>query len=208
MATADIDWGAVRDHPRAVVAAISVAGYAAVIGTFAGLVPIYPELTRAQVNLLSHAIAVVNTATIGTISLGWYWIRRGQVRKHAAAMTSSFLLILTFLGLYLLRVGGGPGEKRIVIEATAFLGTYAGTVRAVYLAALAIHIALSILAVPVVLYVLTLGATRSVPELRESPHARVGRVAASVWLLSLVLGVLTYVLLNHVYAFEFVEVAR
>ncbi|MFB6194317.1 MAG: DUF420 domain-containing protein [Halobaculum sp.] len=207
MATAEFDWGPIRNHPRAVVAAVSVAGYALVIGTFAGLLPVYPELTRAQVNLLSHAIAVVNTVTVGTISLGWYWIRRGEVRRHAAAMTTSFLLILTFLALYLLKVGGGPGEKRIVIESSAFLGSFAGAVEAVYLTMLAIHIVLSVLAVPVVLYVLTLGATRSVAELRESPHARVGRVAASVWLLSLVLGVITYVLLNHVYAFEFVEVS-
>ena len=199
--------GPIRNHPRAVVTAVTIAGYAAVIGTFAGVIPVYPELTVAQVNFLSHAIAVVNSLTIGTIALGWYWIRRDAVRKHAAAMASSFVLILTFLGLYLLKVGGGPGEKRIVIESGAVLGAYAGTVKAVYLAMLGIHILLSVLAVPVVLYVLTLAATRSVPELRESPHARVGRVAAAVWLCSLVLGVVTYLLLNHVYAYEFVEVS-
>lgn len=206
MAIGDASGGVVRTHPRATVAVLSVVGYGLVIGTFAGLFPVYPELTRAQVNLLSHAIAVVNTLTIGTIAAGWYWIRRGAVRKHAAAMSTSFLLILTFLGLYLLRVGGGPGEKRIVIESSAALGAYAGTVEAVYLAMLAVHILLSVVAVPIVLYVLTLAATRSVSELRDSLHPRVGRIAASVWLVSLALGVVTYVLLNHVYAFEFVEV--
>ncbi len=195
--------GTIRAHPRAAAAVGSVIGYGLVIGTFAGLVPVYPELTRAEVNLLSHAIAVVNTLTVVTISAGWYWIRRGAVRKHAAAMSTSFLLILAFLGLYLLRVGGGPSEKRIVIESSAPLGAAAGTVEAAYLAMLAIHILLSIVAVPVVLYVVTLAATRSVPELRRSPHPRVGRLAASVWLVSLVLGVVTYVLLNHVYTFTF-----
>ena len=198
--------GLIRAHPRAAVAVVSLVGYGLVIGTFAGLFPVYPELTREQVNLLSHAIAVVNTLTVGTIAAGWYWIRRDAVRKHAAAMSTSFLLILTFLGLYLLKVGGGPGEKRIVVASSAPLGAYAGTVEIVYLAMLAVHILLSVVAVPVVLYVLTLAATRSVSELRASPHARVGRIAASVWLLSLVLGVITYFLLNHVYAFEFVEV--
>jgi len=74
----------------------------------------------------------------------------------------------------------------------------------VYLAMLAIHILLSILAVPVVLYALVLGLTHSKRELRtEVPHARVGRIAAGSWLLSLVLGVVTYVMLNHVYGFTY-----
>ena len=70
---------------------------------------------------------------------------------------------------------------------------------------LAVHILLSILAVPVVLYAIVLGATHSPRELRtETAHARVGRIAAGSWLLSLVLGVITYLLLNHVYGWEFV----
>jgi len=59
--------------------------------------------------------------------------------------------------------------------------------------------------VPVVLYALLLGLTHTPAELRESTaHKRVGRVAASAWILSLTLGVVTYVLLNHVYGYEFV----
>ncbi|ERH12945.1 MAG: putative membrane protein, partial [halophilic archaeon J07HB67] len=103
---------------------------------------------------------------------------------------------------------GGPGEKRIVIEAGMFLGAYAGTVKAAYLGMLAIHILLSVVSVPVVLYALTLAATHSVGELRsETPHRKIGRVAAGSWLLSLSLGVVTYFLLNWVYAYEFVEVS-
>ncbi|MFB6176803.1 MAG: DUF420 domain-containing protein, partial [Halobaculum sp.] len=36
---------------------------------------------------------------------------------------------------------------------------------------------------------------------------KVGRIAAGSWLLSLTLGVVTYVLLNWVYAYEFVQVS-
>ena len=36
-------------------------------------------------------------------------------------------------------------------------------------------------------------------------HARVGRVAVAVWSVSLTLGVVAYVLLNHVYTYEFVR---
>jgi putative membrane protein len=210
MATADASGplARVREYPRATVAVVSVIGYVAVIGTFAGVFPIFPELTQAEVNLLSHAIAVVNTVATVSLALGWYWIRQDEVRKHAAAMITSFGLILVFLVLYLLKVGGGPGEKRIVIEAGMFLGAYAGTVKAAYLGMLAIHILLSVVSVPVVLYALTLAATHSVEELRsETPHRKIGRVAAGSWLLSLSLGVVTYFLLNWVYAYEFVEVS-
>ena len=124
MATADASGplARVREYPRATVAVVSVIGYVAVIGTFAGVFPIFPELTQAEVNLLSHAIAVVNTVATVSLALGWYWIRQDEVRKHAAAMISSFGLILVVLVLYLLKVGGGPGEKRTVVEAGGLPG--------------------------------------------------------------------------------------
>ncbi|UIP00680.1 DUF420 domain-containing protein [Halobaculum sp. CBA1158] len=213
MATADASGPleTVKRYPRATVAVVSVVGYALVIGTFAGVVPdsVFPSLTQDEVNLLSHAIAAVNTVTTVLLVLGWRWIRRGEVRKHAAAMSASFGLIMVFLVLYLTRVGGGPGEKHIVIRETAFLGAFAGAVELAYLAMLAIHIVLSILTVPVVLYAIVLGWTHAPEELRtETPHRRVGRIAAGTWILSLTLGVVTYVMLNWVYAYEFVSVAR
>jgi putative membrane protein len=197
----------VREYPRATVAVVSVIGYALVIGTFAGVFPIFPELTKGTVNALSHWIALINTVATTSLALGWYWIRTNEVRKHAAAMITSFVLILVFLVVYLLKVGGGPGEKQIVIESTMFLGQFAGTVKAVYLAMLAIHILLSVVSVPVVLYAITLAATHSIPELRtETPHAKIGRIAAGSWLVSLILGVVTYFMLNWVYGYEFVQV--
>jgi Predicted membrane protein len=184
--------GRVKRRPRAVTAALSVIGYVAVVGVFMSptIAGLFPELTLSQVNLLSNAIAIVNSLTIITISLGWYWIRKGEVRKHATAMASSFTLILLFLGMYLPKVAGG-GTKRFIGPDLVTIG---------YLLMLAIHILLSILAVPVVLYAVVLGLTHSPRELREeTPHALVGRIAAGTWLLSLTLGVITYFLLNHVY---------
>jgi putative membrane protein len=69
---------------------------------------------------------------------------------------------------------------------------------------LAVHILLSVLAVPLVILALVLGLTHSPAELRETVHPRIGRVAAATWILSLALGVITYVMLNHVYGYEFV----
>jgi len=192
--------GPVKDHVRAVTALLSVVGYVAVVGVFLSptVQSLFPELSLTQVNRLADAIAVVNTLAVISLSLGWYWIRNGEVRKHAAAMSTSFVLILVFLMLYLPKVAGG-GTKEFVGPQ---LVTYA------YLAMLAVHILLSILSVPVVLYAILLGLTHTERELRtQTPHRTVGRIAAGSWLLSLVLGVVTYLLLNHVYDWEFVAAA-
>ena len=186
----------VKRRPATTVVLLTVVGYGAVLGAFLvpGFQALFPELSRSTVDVMTHSIAAVNSLTILTLSLGWYWIRKGEVRKHAAAMVTSFALILLFLGIYVPRVAGG-GTK--YFDGPELVGI-------VYLAMLAIHIVLSILAVPVVLYALLLGLTHSERELRtETPHATIGRIAAGSWLLSLVLGVVTYVMLNHLYGFTY-----
>jgi putative membrane protein len=189
MATANARQRA-RESPAKVTAVLSVIGYILVLGTFAGILPIYPSIGRGTINLLSDAIGVVNTVATVSLALGWYWIRNGEVEKHRAAMITSFCLILVFLALYLTKVGGGGGEKHILVE---------GFVYYAYLIMLAIHIVLSVVSVPVVLYALVLGLTHTPAELRNTAHAKVGRIAASAWILSLSLGVVTYVMLNHIY---------
>lgn len=193
MATADVRRG-VRENVLETTVALTFLGYALVIGTFLLDVPLYPDLTEAQVNLLTHLTAVINAAATLLLVAGWRRIRAGDVDRHRLAMVGAFALILLFLVVYLLRVGGG-GEK--------YIAGAPGPVRAVYLAMLAVHILLSVVAVPVVLYALLLGLTHTPAELRRTPHARIGRIAAAAWILSLVLGVLTYVLLNHVYAYTY-----
>jgi putative membrane protein len=197
MATASVR-GPLKDHPVVVTAVLSVVGYALVIGTFLGYVPrsVFPELTLSQVNRLADAIAVINTLATILLVAGWRFIRRDQVRKHAASMASAFGLILVFLVLYLTKIGGG-GTKEFVGPQLVYYG---------YLAMLAIHIVLSIVSVPVVIHALVLGVTHTPAELRAmGTHRRVGRIAAGAWILSLSLGVVAYLLLNHVYSWEFVE---
>ncbi|MDF9745280.1 DUF420 domain-containing protein [Natrinema salsiterrestre] len=192
MATADAR-RRLREQPIGATIVLTIVGYALVLGTFLLDIPLYPDLTNAQVNLLSHVIAVINTTATIVLVLGWYWIRAGEVEKHRAAMSSGFVLILGFLVVYLLKVGGG-GTKEFVGPDPVY---YA------YLVMLAIHIILSIVSVPVVLYALVLGVTHTPAELRTTSHARVGRIAAGSWILSLFLGVVTYVLLNHAFSYEF-----
>lgn len=202
MATAGVHRRA-RDRPLGTTLLLTALGYALVVGTFAGLVPLYPDIGERGVNLLSHSIAVVNTLATIALVLGWYWIRRGEVDRHRIAMMSAFALIVLFLLLYLPKVGGG-GEKHFVLESAYAWVPLWDWIYPTYLLMLAIHIVLSVLAVPLVLYALVLGLTHGPTELAETRHATVGRIAAATWILSLTLGVVTYVLLNHLYAAEFV----
>jgi len=190
-----------RTHPGWVTAVVSVIGYALVGAAFAGVLPLFPTLADDTVILFGDLIAVVNTLALTALLLGYRFVRRGQVRRHRAAMVTAFSLIVVFLVLYLWKVGGGF-EKSIVITATDPLGAYAATVELVYLAMLAVHVILSVVAVPVVLYAIVLAATHDMAELPRTNHPRVGRIAVLAWGLSLSLGILTYLLLNHVYGWE------
>lgn len=176
---------------------ISFVGYVIVIGTFLDIWPesIYPELTVSAINRLADVIAIVNLSALCLIILGWYWIRRGDIEKHRRAMLTSFGLIILFLILYLTKVGGG-GTKE-------FIGP--SLVRYVYLVMLSIHIGLSIAAVPLVVYQVITGITRSPSELLKLKyHRKIGRIGATSWIISLGLGVITYLLLNHIYGWRFI----
>ncbi|RKS83798.1 putative membrane protein [Haloarcula quadrata] len=188
MAVADTLQSRARARPRLVTAAVSVVGYALVFGAFGGVLPL-PEFSNDTVILLGDAIAVVNSIALVAIVAGVYFIKNNQVQKHRAAMLTAFTLIMVFLALYILKVGGGF-EKEIVAE---------GFVWTAYIVMLAIHILLSAVSVPVVVHAVVLGLTHSPAELRETIHARVGRIAVSAWGLSLFLGLVTYVMLNHIY---------
>ena len=198
MATASAR-GPVKNHPLAVTGILSVVGYVLVLGSFAGVVDLFPPIGEETVLLFSDMIAVVNSLALIALLVGYGLIRRGDVRRHRAAMLTAFTLILAFLVLYLWKIGGGV-EKSIVIRESQFLGAYAGIIEPIYLAMLAIHILLSAIAVPVVIYPVVLGLTHTPAELAETAHARVGRIAVASWSLSLFLGVVTYFLLNHVYS--------
>lgn len=177
-----------RASPRRVTAAVSAVGYALVFGTFGGVLP-FPSISNQTVLLLGDAIAVVNTGALLAILAGVYFIKTDQIARHRAAMLTAFGLILAFLVMYLLKVGGGF-EKEILAE---------GAVLWAYLGMLAVHILLSAVSVPVVVHAVVLGLSHSVSELRETAHARVGRIAVAAWGLSLFLGLVTYVMLNHIY---------
>ncbi|MFB6197255.1 MAG: DUF420 domain-containing protein, partial [Halobacteriaceae archaeon] len=146
-------------------------------------------------------IAAINLSALATLLIGYRFIRQGEIKRHRFAMLTAFGLILLFLVFYLWKVGGGY-EKSIVIKEGMPLAAYAGIVELIYFAMLAIHIILSVIAVPVVLHAAILGLTHDPSELPRTVHPRVGRIAVAAWSLSLGLGLITYLLLNHVYGSE------
>lgn len=194
-----------RAHPVKVTALLSAIGYAVVIGSFADLIPV-PRLEYGTVLLFGDLIAVINTLALTALLVGWWFIRRNKVEKHRTAMITAFGLILLFLILYVWKQAGGF-TKEFVISQGQFLAAYATLVTDVYLGMLAVHILLSVVAVPVVIYAIVLGLTHTPTELAGSRHPQVGRIAVIVWSISLGLGILTYLLLNHVYGWTAVRLA-
>ncbi|WP_225333737.1 DUF420 domain-containing protein [Halomicrobium urmianum] len=191
MAVADRLQSRARARPRLVTAVLSAVGYLLVVVAFTDVVPL-PTISDDAVILLGDAIAVVNACALASILVGVSFIRNDDVERHRTAMLAAFTLILLFLALYLTKVGGGFEKE---IEAT-------GLVWGAYIAMLAVHVVLSAVSVPVVLHAVVLGLTHTPAELRETAHARVGRIAVVAWGVSLFLGLVTYVMLNHVYGWH------
>ena len=180
-----------RKNVPALTGVLSVVSLALVFGAVLGYVPT-ESLPRSEafIALVPHLNAVISAVAIATIVAGWRWIRRGAVERHRVAMLVSFVLFAAFLALYLYRVSiEGPSE---------FPGPEA-VYQFVYLPVLAIHVLLAIVCVPLLYYVLLLAATRPPAELPRTNHRRVGRVAASLWLISFALGIVVYALLYLVY---------
>jgi putative membrane protein len=188
------------EHPRIVTAIVSVVGYAVVIGSFVGLVP-FPQLQPETVTLFSHLIAIVNSFALAFLLAGVVFVGRGEIERHRRAMLGAFTLILAFLVLYVWKQAGGFTKGLVVLDGQ-FLAGYAGVISAAYLLMLAIHVLLSIVAVPFVVHAIVLGLTQPIETLSSTIHPTVGRVAVAAWGTSLALGILTYLMLHHVYTWE------
>jgi putative membrane protein len=181
-----------RNHVPAATAALSVVSLALVFGTVLGYVPesSLPRVSDGALAAIPHLNAVLSTTAIGTILLGVRAIRRGDVRRHRALMLATLALFVAFLACYL---------YRIALVGTAEFPGPAAVYRFVYLPTLAVHVLLAIACIPLVYYVVLLAATRPVAEIYDTRHKRVGRVAASLWLVSFLLGDVVYAMLYVVY---------
>lgn len=171
---------------------LSAVSLALVFAAALGAIPdgVLPRASAAVFDAIPHVNAAVSTVAVATIAAGWYSARQGAYRRHRALMLTSLGLFAAFLALYLYKVS---------IEGPAAFPGPGSVYRFVYLPLLAIHVLLAVVCIPLLYYVAGLGLTREIRELVETNHARVGRVAASLWLTSFVLGNAVYVLLYVVY---------
>jgi putative membrane protein len=181
-----------RDRVPELTAALSLTSLALVFGAALGAIPrdALPRAPDAVIAAIPHVNAVVSTVAVVTIAAGVAFARRREFEKHRAMMLLSAGLFAVFLLLYLYKV--------IMAGPATFPGPET-VYRWLYLPLLAVHILLAVVCIPLLYYVLLLGTTHGVRALGETAHARVGRVAASLWLVSFVLGNVVYALLYVVY---------
>ena len=182
----------VRRHVPALTGVLSAVALALVFAAALRVIPTWllPRAPEAVIGAIPHVNAVVSLAAIGSIVVGVRAIRRGDVTRHRRAMLATTGLFAVFLVAYLYRVAlEGP---------TSFAGP-AVVERFLYYPLLGVHILLAVVCVPLVIYTLLLAATHTVRELPETRHPTVGRVAATLWLVSFVLGTAVYALLYLVY---------
>jgi putative membrane protein len=181
----------IREHLAVSTAALSVVSIALV---FAAALQRLPTAAIPRVDsiltVVPHLNAIISLAAIATILAGVRAIRRDDVHRHRALMLTSFTLFVAFLLLYLYRVALiGPSE----FSGPALVKMY------LYVPFLFVHVALAVLCLPFVFYALLSAGTRSIPSVRDSIHARAGRIAAALWLVSFSMGIVIYALLYHVY---------
>ncbi|MFC7068512.1 DUF420 domain-containing protein [Halobaculum lipolyticum] len=184
--------GFVREHTLGVAGAVSAVALAAVFATAGGLVPsgVLPRAPTGFVAAIPTLNAAVSLAAIATITVGVRAARRRDFDTHRRFMLASTALFAAFLVMYL---------YRIALVGTTDFGGPAVVERFVYFPLLGVHILLAVVCVPLVVYVLTLAATRPRADLLDTAHATVGRLAASLWVVSFALGVVVYALLYLVY---------
>ncbi|USZ67773.1 DUF420 domain-containing protein [Halorussus salilacus] len=178
----------VKRHVPALTGLLTVVSLALV---FAAALQVVPEgvLPRAPDSVLAaipHVNAAICTVAFAVVAASWRAIRRGNVERHRTGMLAGVVLFAGFLALYLYRVallGPTPFEGPAVVEQYVFYPV------------LGIHVLLAVVCIPLLYYVLLLALTRPTAELSATNHPRVGRVAATLWLVSFGLGVVVYLLL-------------
>lgn len=178
----------IKEHVPVTTAVLTTVSLLLVFSAALQAIPrtVLPSAPDPILGAIPHVNAALSVLAITTILAGVRAIRRGNIARHRGLMVTSFALFVTFLVLYLYRVAlVGPAS----FPGPATIETY------VYYPILAVHILLAILSLPFVYYALLLAVTRPIHELPETGHARIGRVAASLWTVSFAGGIVIYLLL-------------
>lgn len=128
--------------------------------------------------------AGLNAASAILLTLGFFFIRRKNIRAHKVCMLSAFVASTLFLVCYL--------TYHYYHGVTRFSGQ--GAIRAFYFSLLGSHTVLAAVIVPLVLTTLS----RALRE-RFAQHKRIARWTLPLWLYVSVTGVVIYWMLYHLY---------
>jgi uncharacterized membrane protein YozB (DUF420 family) len=134
--------------------------------------------------LLPAVNASLNALSTVFLTVGWLFIRRGEMRRHRACMIAALVTSALFLTSYLVyhaKVGSVP-----------FPGQ--GSIRIVYFAILITHVILAALILPLALMTVTRAFAR-----RFDRHRKIARVTLPIWLYVSVTGVVIYVMVYRMY---------
>lgn len=177
----------VRDHVLVTAAALSVVSLALVFAAALRVIPagLLPRAPAAVVDAIPHLNAAISLVAFVTIVLGVRAIRQGDIERHRTLMGTAFGLFALFLVGYLYRVA--------LVGPTPFPAT--GLLETAYNVILGIHITLAVVCVPLLFYTLLLAWSHPVAEIPQTNHRTVGKVAAPLWAISFVLGVVVYLLI-------------
>ena len=172
----------VRRRTLAVTGVLTGISLGVIFGVAGGVVPASwlpkPDIVEAFV----HVNAVLSVLALVAIGSGVRAVRNGAIDVHRRYMTAAFGFFVAFLASYLYRL--------TVVGTTSFDGPAA--LEPVYYLVLAVHVVLAIVCLPLLYYVLLLAYGYDRAELPETPHPRVGRIAATLWAVSFTLGLVVY----------------
>jgi uncharacterized membrane protein YozB (DUF420 family) len=124
--------------------------------------------------------ATLNSIATVFLSVGWMFIRRGDIARHRACMISAFATSAVFLISYVVyhaNVGSVPFQGQ-------------GAVRVVYFVILITHIILAALILPLALVTLSRALSR-----RFDRHRAIARWTLPIWLYVSITGVVIYAML-------------
>jgi putative membrane protein len=133
---------------------------------------------------LPHLNALLNTTSAILLTIGYRFIRKGNIAAHRNCQVAAFVTSLLFLTSYL--------TYHYYHGDTKFLGQ--GIVRPLYFVILISHVVLAIVIVPLVLITLMRAARGDFLR-----HRKIARWTLPLWLYVSVTGVIVYLMLYHLY---------
>lgn len=128
--------------------------------------------------------AVLNASTAVLLLLGFFLIRKGNIKMHRNVMITAFFLSCIFLISYVI--------SKISHEPIHYGGT--GILRPIYFFILISHILLSAIIVPLVLFTMYRGLSG-----QYAKHKKIARWTFPIWLYVAITGVLVYLFMIPYY---------